>query len=369
MLSFIPKTIPPSKRLAILTPNDKIMTLHRPAPILKANAATIDQRTSPQQAVSRLRKGEQLIVTDQYSTGANILDQLSLTLRPPSASATYPIKRAFQKKFRKVALRLLVNIRNHKVQLSDARDIGLLTELYPKISSFSLPFIQMQELFGAWNTYIHGVHFAVLGHKIHPFYGTYAPTRTSHLELFATWLSQYKGSREQAIDVGTGSGILAFILAKNRFQKITATDSNPNAIESVVREKQRLSSRSIEAVHCDLLTKAPQPVDLIVFNPPWIQGDIEGLIDGALYYEDGLFERFFAQARTALHRDGRLVLLFSNIMTLVRPGIEHPILAELKKGHFRLVQKMNRKVKPSKTADGKRRRTKEKVEVWELALS
>ena len=58
------------------------------------------------------------------------------------------------------------------------------TELYSEEVSFLLPFIQVQE----WlvrRKYKEGVHFAVLGHKIHPFYGVYAPSRTDHLELIS----------------------------------------------------------------------------------------------------------------------------------------------------------------------------------------
>ena len=74
-----------------------------------------------------------------------------------------------------------------------------------------------------------------------------------------------------------------------------------------------------------------------------------------------LFERFFDQAQQKLTKNGTIVLIFSNILTLLRPDIPHPIESELQNGRFELVQKLRRKVKPQK---GKR--TKEKVEVWEL---
>ena len=64
-----------------------------------------------------------------------------------------------------------------------------------------------------------------------------------------------------------------------------------------------------------------------------------------------------------------MVLIFSNIMRLMQPEVAHPIDAELEGSRFRLVQKLQRKVKPSVGPDGRRRRTREKVEVWELALT
>ena len=81
-----------------------------------------------------------------------------------------------------------------------------------------------------------------------------------------------------------------------------------------------------------------------------------------MFFEDGLFERFFDQAAERLSPSGRIVLLFSNILRLVQRDHPHPIDAELARGRFTLVQKLRRKVKPEPG-----RRTREKVEVWELA--
>jgi methylase of polypeptide subunit release factors len=129
----------------------------------------------------------------------------------------------------------------------------------------------VQELFGAWNRYREGVPLAVLGHRLFPFYGTYVPTRVSHLELFGTWLHQHKGSRSRAIDVGTGCGVLALMLCRAGVQRVLATDINPNAVESVSRELGRLAPRPPIDLFCgDLLGPDPTPADLIVFNPPWI---------------------------------------------------------------------------------------------------
>jgi hypothetical protein len=122
----------------------------------------------------------------------------------------------------------------------------------------------------------------------------------------------------------------------------------------------------IDLSHGDLLGEDSSRRDLIVFNPPWIQGEIDDLLDRALHFDDGLFERFFDQAIERLSTDGRIVLLFSNMLELLQPDVPHPILAELERGRLKLVQKLHRKVKPTPDARGRRRRTREKVEVWEL---
>ena len=106
------------------------------------------------------------------------------------------------------------------------------------------------------------------------------------------------------------------------------------------------------------------PADLIVFNPPWTRGPVETLLDRALNYDDPtLFERFFDQAEQRLAPGGRVVLVFSNVTQLVRADDPHPIEVELERGRFVRVNQLKRRIKPPPG----RRRTRERVEVWELA--
>ena len=342
-------------------------TLHRPEPILSPAAEWVDSNTPPGRAAARLRGGEVLLVSDAYGAGANILAALRSLLRPPAEDAPYAARQAFGQAYREASLRLLAPIADHRVDLANAAEIGFLGELYRDLSRFALPFVEVQDLHSAWTLYREGVHLAVLGHRVHPFYGTYAPTRTSHLELFGTWLSQYAGPRVRAIDVGTGCGVLALMLCNGRFERVLATDCNPNAVESVARElARRPSPPTIDLHHGDLLGEDATPADLVVFNPPWTKGAVQGLLDRALYFEDGLFERFFEQASARITPSGRVVLLFSNVIQLVQPEVPHPIEAELARGRFSLVQKLTRKVKPTPDKTGRRRKTRERVEVWEL---
>ncbi|MGB0590638.1 MAG: methyltransferase [Myxococcota bacterium] len=343
-------------------------TLHRPEPILRHRARPVDRRDDPRHAASRLMNGETLVVTDSYRTGAEILCQLDALMEPPGDGASYQARQSARRTHRETALRLLAPITNNRLALDHRKPIGFLQELYPEVSTFALPIAQIQELFGAWKRYEEGVHLAVLGHRVHPFYGTYVPTRLAHLELFGTWLSQHKGPRERAVDVGTGCGVLALMMCRAGFPNVLATDTNPNAIESVTREVgRRPTPPPITPVHVDLLGEGDDPFDVIVFNPPWMHGTVDGLLDRALYFDDDLFERFFDRAHARLAESGRIAIVFSNVMQLVQPDQPHPIQRELDAGRLRLVQQMKRKIKHPPDENGRRRHTRERVEIWELA--
>ena len=313
--------------------------LYRPDPIVKHTAAPVDQTAQPRLIARRIRDGESFVVTDFYSTGADIMAQLESLMPVPPQEAAYAKRKAHALVFREASSRLLAPVISHRLALKDGKPIGFLEDLYPGLSDFCLPFSRVQELYGAWQRYLDGVHLAVIGRRVYPYFGTYAPTRTSHLELFGTWLSQYKGAKSHAIDVGTGCGVLGFMLARFGFSRITSTDSNPNAVESVRRELLRIpESPPIEVQHADLLGEGTELADLIVFNPPWIPGEIDGVLDQALVFQDGLFDRFFNQCVARLAPGGRVVIIFSNIMSLVRPDVDHPILTELESQRFTLVQ-------------------------------
>ncbi len=334
--------------------------LHRPQPLTATGALPVGQGTSAAQAAEWLLAGRQLMVQGSYRAGLDVLDLLLERLNPPSETAGYQARRRFREVWRDCSRRLLAPILDRRVDLIDAPEIGFLADLYPDHADFALPLVDVRRLRAAWKLHRDGVQMPVLGHALHPFYGTYAPTRMTHLELFATWLSQYRGARGCAVDVGTGCGVLALMLCRAGFETVLATDSNPNAIESVRRELVPLSSAAgrIELVHGDLLGPASSP-DLVVFNPPWVPGRVESPLDAALYYQGDLFERFFDRTLEVLPPEGRVVIIFSNLIELVRPDAPHPLRTELARGRFTEVQTLRRRVRGP-------RKTRERVEVWEL---
>ena len=306
-----------------------------------------------------LKSRQKVLLTSTFFRGLEVLSELKGEF-PISRGCSYATRRHLEEQFRKASLNLIVQIQGSDPQLEGIDTNPFLKDFYPK-TTFYLPFVVLQELTGAWKTYSTGIHYPVLGRRLHPFFGVYYPTRTEHLELFATWLSQYKGPKDHCVDVGTGSGILTFLLAKSGFKTIDAIDQNPNAVWSVQDELKRHPIDATIRLHQADLLSPVETANLIVFNPPWIPGKSHSSVTEALFFDGGLFERFFDQAYTALPIDGKVVFIFSTILTLLRPDIPHPLESELQKGRFQLIQKLQRKVKPKSGL-----RTKEKVQIWEL---
>ena len=343
----------------------------RPEPIEGQTPLTeVDKHSDPLAVANALVRNKYFLVTDFFSTGLNVLAALRRSLGGDKPRESYTHERAYRAAFQDASQRLLAPIRENRLDLRKAPEVGWLKELYPDIAEFVLPFPQVQGLNSSWQWFRKGTQMPVLRRRLHPFYGTYFPSRFEHLRLFADWLKNYRGGKQFAVDVGTGCGVLAFQLSEAGWPRVLATDVNPNAVESVRRELSRTPAKTkIQAEEADLLGGGSEPANLIVFNPPWLPGDTHNPLDLAIYYPEDLFARFFEAAAGRLTPEGRVVLIFSNLQQAAGLDAEHPVRRELDGGgRFKLVRRLESKVGPAsgKTKRRKRSPSKESVEVWEL---
>jgi hypothetical protein len=333
----------------------------------------INRRVESQDTVEALLHGDFVLVKDFYSTGLTILAALKKHLTNIYSDQHLQDQRDFRSIFREASQRLLLMVRDNKLLVRKAPDIGWLSTLYPDMSDFLLSFPDVQGLNSSWQWYEKGILIPVLKKRLHPYYGIYFPTRFDHLELFAGWLKNYKDSKKTAIDIGTGCGILTFQLLQCGFEKVYATDINVNAIIGVREEIKRMNlNDKLILHHGDLFGTLDIKSELIVFNPPWLPSayNPEG-IDKAIYYDKDLFPRFFAQAHAHLETNGKLVMLFSNLAQSAGGVNVHPIKEELLSGgRFKKDMMLSKSVSGAskKTKRNLSRRKDEMVELWVLSL-
>ncbi len=358
----------------VITISGKEIRADRPEPILpNIEVVPFDRRMDPQIAIDALIDGYNVLIVDFYSSGLSVLSDLKKYLKNKHSDQSFQGQRDFRSMFRELSQRLLLVVLNNTLTVKKAPEIGWFKILYPEINEFLLPFPQVQGLNSSWQWFKKGIFIPVLGRKIHPWFGTYFPTRFEHLELFDSWLKKYKGEKISAIDIGIGCGVLTFQLLKQGFEKVYGTDSNPNAIIGLNEylKNNRLYSK-IELLHGDLFAGGNLKTDLIVFNPPWLPASNNlSSLDKAIYYDDNLFPRFFTKAKKHLKAEGRVVLLFSNLAQVTKVGECHPIEAELSEGgRFEKELFIQKKVRPASkhTRRNQNWRTSERVELWVLKI-
>lgn len=356
------------------TVSGKEIQADRPEPILaNIDVVPYKRRMDPQIAIDALVEGYYVLIVDFYSSGLTVLKEIKEYVKNQYPDQSFQGQRDLRSVFRELSHRLLLVVRNHKLAVKKAPEIGWLKTLYPEFNEFLLPFPQVQGLNSSWQWHEKGISIPILDKKIHPWFGTYFPTRFEHLKLFDKWLKQYKGEKKSAIDIGIGCGVLSFQLLKHGFEKVYGTDSNPNAIIglSETLKKNKLDSK-IDLIHGDLFATCNVKTELIVFNPPWLPEpyNAEGL-DKAIYYDINLFPRFFAEAKKHLKSEGRLVLMFSNLAHITKVTDNHPIKTELAEGgRFEKELFMQREVSSAskKTRRNQNWRASEMVELWVLKI-
>lgn len=322
--------------------------------------------------VKEMIHGKYILVEEFYSNGLEVLSELKKQLLRTYKDKSFQGQREYRSAFREASQRLLLKVINNKLTVKKAPSIPWLKILYTDVSEFYISFPQVQGLNSSWQWYEKGIEIKTLDITLHPYYGTYFPTRFDHLKLFDKYLKRYEGDKKTAIDIGVGSGVLSFQLLKNGFEHIYASDTNQNAIIGVKEESIKLGyENQITLNHADLFEACDIKTDLIVFNPPWLQAKhkLEEGIDKAMYYEKDLFDRFFEQALKHLNKDGKVVLIFSNLSQVVDKQNPHPIIEELKNNNrFRKELHLRRDVRASsKRTQRSDSRENEKVELWVLA--
>jgi len=347
--------------------------VNKPEPILADVEVTpFAKDTDLESTIKALDNGAYVWINELYSDGIFLLRELHKYLRQKLPNKTFKEQQAYRSEYHRLSNLVLLEVMNQKLTVGKSPNIGWLAKLYPENDHFLLSFPQIQGMNSAWQWYKKGVSIPVLRNKIHPYYGTYFPTRFEHLEVFDNWLKRYKGPKKSAIDVGVGSGVLSLQMVQHGFQKVYATDINPNAIVGLKEYMGTTKlSRKIELDVGHLFGKWNKPTELIVFNPPWLPASHNlDTLDKAIYYNEDIFPEFFAEAKKRLLPEGRLLFLFSNLAQITKLTEEHPVEKELAEGdRFKLERKFTKSVRPAskKTERNQHWRASEKVTLWELS--
>ena len=146
--------------------------------------------------------------------------------------------------------------------------------------------VQLRELLGLigaheWRT--KGIEIAAVGGRIHPHYGVFAPIRGEYVDLVAMApLPALMSSFSLAFDIGTGTGVLAAVLARRGVAQVLATDLDPRALACARENLERLGlAERVELVQADLFPEGRAA--LVVCNPPWLPARPSTPIERGIY--------------------------------------------------------------------------------------
>ncbi|MCX6650103.1 MAG: methyltransferase [Methanomassiliicoccales archaeon] len=118
---------------------------------------------------------------------------------------------------------------------------------------------------------------------------------------------------ERVLEMGCGSGFLSLHMARAG-ASVTAADVDPQAVRNT-EENARRNTLDIRVVQSDLFQNVEGLFDLIVFNPPYLRGEVQGRED--LCWAGGesgleVTSGFLRGAREHLAPGGQVLILVSS---------------------------------------------------------
>lgn len=129
-----------------------------------------------------------------------------------------------------------------------------------------------------------------------------------------------KNNLKSALDIGTGTGILACSIAKYTLSNATALDVSEKALKIAEENIKNLGlSKKVKVLKSDLFENVDEKFDLIVSNPPYIplsekatiQKEVTFDPELALFTKDAkgleFYEKIIKEAKNYLNKNGYLL--------------------------------------------------------------
>lgn len=284
-----------------------------PAP---ARIVVVDDHIAANAALKLARSGSGLLWRGDFHNARHLLRAMGRRLPRRSspvsgAGASFHAYRKARSERASALGKIVIALeRDHSIRLRRAPDVRAACEhAYGKpanesdgpggVTLVSLP--ELLGVIGAYEWHRRGIDIAALGARLHPAYGVFAPTRAEYIDLVASAPLPDGIDDPLVFDIGTGTGVLAAVLARRGAREVLATDINPRAVRCARENMRRLGlADRVRVTEADLWPGSRQRADLIVCNPPWLPGRPTSALELGVYdaasdvlnrFLDGLADR------------------------------------------------------------------------------
>jgi SAM-dependent methyltransferase len=271
-----------------------------PAP---ARVQLADDRLSADVAYRLLDSGTALLWRGDYPHARHLLQALGRRLdkrlgRPAAPAATLAAAFQAQRQAQAHRARLLGGLllpfdADHGLPLRRAPDVRAAGAQAhgPVAAHYVQSLRELLGLIGAFEWRRKGVPIPALGASIHPHHGVFSPVRGEYVDLVAQAPLPAAAQAHGAADIGTGTGVLAAVLAR-RGLVVVATDLSPAALACAGDNARRLGlQRAITLQRADLFPAGR--FGLVVCNPPWVPAPAGSSLESAVYDPDSRMLRGF----------------------------------------------------------------------------
>lgn len=269
----------------------------------------------------------------------------------PSLAEAFQLHRQSQARRARILGMLLVTLESdYRIALRRAPDVQqACAEAYgPGKQPSVVPLRELLGLIGAHEWRKKGVLIPALHDRVYPHYGVFSPVRGEYVTLVA---EAPLPSQELAFDIGTGTGVLAAVLARRGVVRVIATDQDARALACARENVARLGlNGQVEVVSANLFPEGRAP--LIVCNPPWIPARPSSPLEHAVYDpESRMLLGFLNGLAAQLEPGGQGWLILSDIAERLGLRTRDELLTAIEVAGLKVVGKLDVRPHHPKTLD------------------
>ena len=281
--------------------------------------------------------------------------------RPAAVSVPKPPAEAFRlerqarsQRARTLGMLLMPLEADYGIALRRAPDIRqACTEAYGPGEDASL--VSLRELLGVigaheWRR--KGIELPAIGARIHPHYGVFAPIRSEYVDLVASApLPAAAAASSVAFDIGTGTGVLAAVLARRGIQRVVATDQDPRALACARENLECLGlAARVDVVQVDLFPEGRAA--LVVCNPPWVPARPSSPLEQGIYDpESRMLQGFLRGLPAHLAPGGEGWLILSDLAEHLGLRSREELLASIEGAGLKVVDRIDVRPRHPRVSD------------------
>lgn len=343
----------------------------------------VNDQTNADQAYRLACEGTALLYRGDFHNARQLLQAMARRIdrkphKTPSAQqsaadAFHLHRQAQAQRARTLGMLLLHFEPGHHLPLRRAPDVrSACEEAYgPAAGAYVASLRELQGLIGAHEWRKKGVDIPALGAAIHPWYGVYSPLRGEYLELVAQApLPAALADTPTAFDIGTGTGVIAALLAQRRIPHVVATELDPRALACARDNLQRLGCADrVDLLSTDMFP--PGRAALVVCNPPWVPARPSAPVEHAVYDPDSrMLKAFLAGLADHLVPGGEGWLILSDLAEHLGLRSREALLAMIAGAGLEVAGRLDMRPKHRKASDANdplhAARSAELTSLWRL---
>jgi SAM-dependent methyltransferase len=274
---------------------------------------------------------------------------------PDTMTEAFHLHRQAQSQKARILGMLLIEVSiGYHINLRRAPDVKAACEhAYGKSTQpFIVSLRELLGLIGAYEWSKNGVEIAAINNKIHPSYGVFSPIRGEYLNLVDT--APLPVPCNLAFDIGTGTGVLAAILAHRGIKQIIATDNSQRALDCAQKNISQLDMKTtVTVINTDLYPAEEHgKADLIVCNPPWLPARPSSVLESAVYDDSSkMLKGFLNGLKAHLSDAGEGWLILSDFAEHLGLRTREELQGWIDAAGLKVIDKIDTKASHQKTLD------------------